>query len=374
MPALLRPLLTLMTAILLAVGLALGSPAHADGPVASASPVPIEVPEASKLRIPEGWMRQRGVFVDVHAPPRHQGLVEVLVAHADARVPELAARMGVPMGGRIHVFLASTDGQFRQVQPGAPPTWADATAYPGLGAIYLRAPLARQGDQEPLTTVLDHEVVHILLGRAFAPARPPTWVQEGLAQHYAEQHDFSTVQRLATVAATGPLPLHRLERGFPANPHAASLAYAQSADFFVWLEREHGPEAVPALIGGLARGASLTDAVEAATGATLYEVDRAWRARFQGWEGLALSSIHLTDGIWAVTAVLGIVAMFVVRRRQRRRRDAIAAREAAEDEAVLAAIWDGRLRPSRRPGPADGRWGPAERGWLLVEPPESGAG
>lgn len=314
----------------------------ADGPTISAAPEEIQVRPGADVVVPDGWSTVHGIYADVHGPPRHARLLEQLSEHVDGSAPELMQRLELPLGSRVDVFLSSTDDQFRAVQPGTPPAWADATAYPSLGAIYLRAPLARQGDQEPLTTVLDHELVHIVVGRAFAPERPPTWLQEGLAQFHAEQHDLQTVQKLASAAFSGPIPLDRLEHAFPRNPHQATLAYAESVDFLVWMERTYGPESVPALVRALKDGADMPDAVLTATGDPLYEVDRAWRDRFTAWDGLWWSALSSWDGVWLFTALLGMVAMFVVRRRERRRRREIAAREAQEEE-LLQAIWEGRF-------------------------------
>lgn len=291
--------------------------------------------------VPEGWSTVSGIYVDVHAPERHRRLMDSLARHADEALPMLADRMGLPLGGRVDIFISSTDAQFRQVQPGNAPSWAGATAYPSLGAVYLRAPGAHS-DTDPLTVVLDHELVHIVVGRAFAPHRPPTWLQEGLAQMHAEQHDLSAVRKLAGAAFSGPIPLDELEGAFPQNPHAASLAYAESVDFLIWLEREHGPNAVPMLVASMRSGMPLTEAVRAATGQPLYIVDNEWRSRLSGWNGLGLTALASSDGIWILTAFVGILAMFVVRRRQRRRRDEIRAREQHE-EALLQAIWEGRF-------------------------------
>ena len=298
------------------------------------------VDDGVKVQIPVAWETVRGERVRVHAQARHRGLMRAIADHADASLPVLSERLRMSAGGPIDIFIATTDAQFREVQPGVPPTWADATAYPDLGAVYLRAPGARS-DQEPLTQVLDHELVHILVGRRFAPNRPPTWLQEGLAQMHAEQYDLADLRTLAQASFSGPIPLDDLERAFPKNPHEASLAYAESADFLVWLERTHGAEAVHRLVGSMADGAPLYQAVREATGEPLYRVDQAWRDRFSLTSPIAWSRLANWDLMWLLSAVLGIVAMFVVRRRERRRRDAIASRE-AEDDALVQAMWESR--------------------------------
>jgi hypothetical protein len=303
------------------------------------------------VAVPDGWATVEGQYLRIHAAPRHKGVQQALLEHSDPRVPALSERLGLPAGGAIDVFIASTDAEFRAIQPSDPPTWADATAYPSFGAVFLRAPLARRGDREPLTTVLDHEIVHIVVGRAFAPRRPPTWLQEGLAQLHAEQHDFAKIRQLGGATFGGALPLERLERGFPANPHAATLAYAQSVDFLVWLEREEGPGTVAALVEELRVGNDLPGAVLAVTGLPLHEVDRRWSSRFRGWSGFVLTTVGSMDFLWLVVSLLGLVTVIVVRRRQRRRRRVIRSRESGDQERLddLARRLASRDIPHRLP-------------------------
>ncbi|MFK7926655.1 MAG: hypothetical protein AB8H79_00590 [Myxococcota bacterium] len=336
--------------ILLLLGLWLGmtSPAFAgSGPEMTAVQGDLVAAPGRGADVPPGWETVYGYHVAVHGPAKHEGLMRSLVDHADTSVPVLAERLMMPIGPPIDIFLSSTDAQFRQVQPGVPPAWADATAYPALGAVYLRAPAARRGT-ESLEQVLDHELVHIVVGRAFAPERPPTWLQEGLAQFHAEQHDFEDLRTLAGAAMFGPIPLDELERAFPENPHAAGLAYAESVDFLVWMEAQYGRKSVPTLVAAMRDGHSLADAVRMATGEPLYRIDAEWQDRFSFTSPIAWTALASSDWIWLLSALLGLVAMFVVRRRQRLRRNEIKAQE-VEEEALMQAIWEGRFPQRDRP-------------------------
>lgn len=343
---------TTLLALGLALGVGLGAPVASDliapvpavaqdGPTAYAAEEDPLGHDRAEVQIPVAFDTTVGTTVRVHAPARHAGLARGLVDHADHRLPVLSERLRMAPGGTIDVFVATTDEQFRDIQPGTPPSWADATAYPDLGVVYLRAPGARH-DDEPLTQVLDHELVHILVGRRFAPEHPPTWLQEGLAQMHAETFDQQDLASLAQASYSGPIPLSDLEGAFPKNPHRASLAYAESVDFLIWLERTYGDEAVHTLVGTLAGGEPLHVAVLEATGEPLYAIDEAWRSRFSLTSPIAWTRMVSWDGMWLLSALLGIVAMFVVRRRNRKRRDEIAAEE-ARGEAIVQAIWEGRF-------------------------------
>src|SRR5690606_24960154 len=119
--------------------------------------------------------------------------------------PELADELGVPIGDTIHVYVTPSTQAFRELQPGSPPTWADATAYPGRGVVYLRAPEARGGAADPIEQVLEHELTHILVGRAFLPNHPPSWLQEGVAQVVSGEHEPGLSRELLRAGATGRL-------------------------------------------------------------------------------------------------------------------------------------------------------------------------
>jgi hypothetical protein len=117
---------------------------------------------------------------------------------------------------------------------------------------------------------------------------------------------------------------------------------------------------VRVLMREMAMGHSLQEAIRAATGRPLYVIDQEWRARFAPGSALWWSTAASTDGIWVFTALLGMMAMFVVRRRERKRRNVIRAREEAE-ERVLRDIWSGEFMRNERgwtagAGPEFGRW------------------
>ncbi|MCB9664831.1 MAG: hypothetical protein H6732_12020, partial [Alphaproteobacteria bacterium] len=203
-----------------------------------------------------------------------------LADHTEAALPRLAAELGVTVGGHVQLFLARSAEDFRVLQPGQPPPWADGTAYPSLGAVFLRHPSLRGGLPRPLEQVLDHELVHVLLGRAFAPQRPPHWLQEGVAQVLAGEAGPETTARLSrALRGSSPISLASLAGGFPSDAGRAELAYAQTADLVQWLRVEHGEDAVRRLVASVRGGADLGGALHALTGQGLDEVDAAWKQR-----------------------------------------------------------------------------------------------
>jgi hypothetical protein len=262
-------------------------------------------------------------------------LVELSRYGSDA-VPRLADELGVPVGGRISVVVAETDEEFHALQPGRTPEWADATAWPEAGVIYLRSPRARGASAKPLETVFDHEIIHVLLGQAFAPHRTPRWLQEGMAQEYAGEGSAGTLALATGVLYDDLLTLEDLHRGFPRQPEQARLAYAQSAHFVGFIRSEYGEEAMQEIVRTLARGASIDAAVYAGTGLPLHELDQQWRADLASGP-LWVLPLTAEEGIGVAMGVLAVLALIRQRRRTRARLRGMADEEAAFEAMIARA-------------------------------------
>ena len=289
---------------------------------------PVELPV-----VPADWTTVPGTWVRVHGPDRDTALLLRVARAASDSLPVLAERLEVPIGGTIHIYVAPTDEVFRAMQPGEPPLWADATAWPRHGTVFLRSPDARDGDAAPLEQVLDHELVHVLLGRAFAPEVPPRWLQEGAAQLLAGEIGPEVSRKLSSGALTGSLVyLEALEHRFPADPVRADLAYAESADFVAWLEATYGADTLPELVRATARGDSMRQAVYGVTGSFLEDVEAVWQARLTG-PAFKLASFAQGEWAWGLAA-LALVGAGVARRRRFHRRLA----EMEQEEAMLDAL------------------------------------
>ena len=134
-----------------------------------AAPEPTEVATWDIPAAPEAWDTVYAPFIRFHGDEADYKTMLHLSRHASESLPRLATELGVPIGDTIHVFVAPSRGMFRELQPGNAPSWADGVAYPALGVVYLHSPMARDNTGTSLEKVLDHELIHILLGRAFYP-------------------------------------------------------------------------------------------------------------------------------------------------------------------------------------------------------------
>ncbi len=346
--------------------LPLSPPAAAAGPELRA----VEAPDAlgaleARPATPAGWVELDGPHLHIAAHPDDAATARRLLQRGEAALPRLAEALGVGVGGDIFIFLAPDDATFEAMQPGPTPEWADGLAWPSRGLVYLHAPRARIATDEPLETVLQHELVHILLGRAFAPRPVPTWLQEGAAQVLAGQLRLEQTDDLALGLLGGSaVPLAELTRGFPADPTRAKVAYAESALFVAYLRHAAGPAGLPGLVHRMSRGESVEDAILAVTGQSLAAHEAAWRG---GWEGspLWLKPLFSEDAFFAFGAVGFVVGGAAALRRRRQRHAAKRPDDGVQDALIEAvAEWPGR--PTLRPrAPRDDQGGPlrVRGGW-----------
>ncbi len=332
---------TLITTLLVWLALCV-APAQVSRGQSMSVPTPTQANvEHAQLEIPQGWVAIPSPHTDVHADPSDRTTALRLARHAAEAVPRLAAELQVPVGPRMHVVLAHTEEDFRTLQPGRMPDWADGSAWPSLGWIYLKSPRIRDGTASPLETVLDHEIVHVLLGRAFYPRPVPRWLQEGMAQILAREFTPDKTKALARgVLGKNLIGLHELSRGFPKNGARAHLAYAQSADLVAYISSTYGKEALPTLVREMAKGEQFEMAIRIATSKSIDEVDLAWRSRLQDSD-FSLGPL-MDEGIWwGLGALLVPLAWFTVRRRNRVRMERWRREEVLEDALarVVERAW-----------------------------------
>jgi hypothetical protein len=325
------------------VALALAA-ALAWSPLADAAefvaPKEIVVELAPPPPVPDGFATVDGLNLVVHGHPEQMGVLTQIARKGSDDLPRLAELLGVPIGERVHVFVAETDEEFRALQPGRPPEWADATAWPDRGAVFLRSARARGANDRPIGTVLDHELIHVLLGRAFAPHEPPRWLQEGMATAMAQELGPEHAQVLQEALASGRLgTIEELQIAFPQDREGARIAYAQSADFVAWLHDRGGDEGIRRLVRSLAAGSNMDAAVYAAVGLTLADADKEWRSHLAKGLPFGLGTTSFTESLWALTAAGAAVGLIFRRRRQNARLARMAELEAARDR--MAALMGG---------------------------------
>lgn len=267
----------------------------------------------------QNWQQISSIYADIFYTHKDRQVAVALSRHAATSIPHIARQLGLGSGSSMQIYITPTQKMFLQLQPDAPPDWADGTAWPKEGLIFLRSPDFRDGRSDPLTQVLDHEISHVLLGRAFAHRPVPRWLQEGVAQLMEGTHQHRSLEKISEgLLGNSLLSLRELSRGFPAHQSRAQLAYAQSVDFVTFLLRNYGRHSIPLLIDEMARGSDFDQAIFVTTGRTVDELDTLWQGKHRE-SFLWLQTVVNDTTIMAVGGfllVFGFVRAYIRRRKQ----------------------------------------------------------
>ncbi|MDA1188408.1 MAG: peptidase MA family metallohydrolase, partial [Chloroflexi bacterium] len=123
-----------------------------------------------------------------------------------------------------------------------------------------------------------HEMAHLILDEAMTSpiARVPSWLNEGLAMYF-EDHSSGYNRDLANAIRDDRLIPIRHMAVQPGQPDAVILFYAQANSFVRYLIDSHGIERMQALLGEIAFGRRMDDALDRAYGTTLEDLERGWR-------------------------------------------------------------------------------------------------
>ena len=264
-----------------------------------------------------------------------------------ARAPTTLARIrddleGLPMPERVEIRLVKRARDMTAAAPAgrAAPPWASGVAFPDLGVVVVAA---RRGPMPiDVANVTDHELAHLALGAALGD-RAPRWLHEGFAYLHSSDWSFERTRTLTGMVWFGNvIPLHELERGFPARENAAGRAYAESYDFVAFLARrgrypdrhDDGDRwTFRRFLAEIAAGASTRKAAWTTYGASLDELFEEWRVDLRD-RYLLLPVGMFALGVWVLAALLLIIAFI----RRRRRDRAILARWDEEERAREAAL------------------------------------
>jgi glycerophosphoryl diester phosphodiesterase len=218
----------------------------------------------------------------------------------------------------ITIVLAPTERDFQQSAGGHVPEWGAGVAIPQRSRIVLPAwgSLERGGPLD-YATVLRHELAHIALYRAVAPASIPRWFAEGYASWVAGQLDASRAWRLRIAFVTGRAPpLDSLAIEWPRTAAPAELAYILSASVIEYLVDESGTYGLQRLFERWRAGGDFEKALIATYGVNTGSLESQWRRyvkRKYGW------TVVLTQSaLFGVIAGTIVFVFFMLRRRRDR--------------------------------------------------------
>ena len=300
-----------------------------------APPSPDWLEDASQTPLlPDDWVVSEGTFARIHSTKKDAKIARHLATHSSHSIPKLVKKLGLPAGPTIEVVLTPTEADFRNLQHGKTPKWADGTAWPSKGMIFLKSPNIRSGSARPLEQTFDHEIVHIILGRAFAPNRPPSWLQEGMAQLLAGEVRPDATDRIGAARfGDSLLTVAEITGPFPSDPMRAQLAYAQSADLVATILNIHGQTRLAGIISEMTRGKTFAGALRLTTGSDVATLDRQWRGRI-GQSASWLKPLVSDTMLFSVTGAFFLIGGGLALRKRRKQLREMGDREVAMERLM----------------------------------------
>ncbi|MCA8942967.1 MAG: hypothetical protein KDB80_10445 [Planctomycetes bacterium] len=205
----------------------------------------------------------------------------------------------------------------------------------GRSEIHLILDESRHHPPHDLRTVVDHELVHILLDQFVGEAAPHVsrWFHEGLAQELSGGPYIGMSEDDLVIAARADrlFRFAELDQDFPGDRSGLRRAYAQSFSFVGFLRRRFGLDALlEAARQSTADGGFRAGFVAVTHGAMLHQVDE-WREYVLTGSGAPLRFLMRNCFSFLVVIGFPLLAIAVIRRF---RRDDAARRKLEFEERV----------------------------------------
>ena len=244
-------------------------------------------------------------------------------------------------GPPIRVILAPARSELAR----STPRWIGGFAVASAETLVLFPGRAPSYPHNSLDALLQHEVAHILIGRAAQGRSVPRWFNEGLAMAAERTWALEDTTRLAwEVVWGGRVPVAELDPLFEGDRRATARAYALSSAFVRDLLQTYGPASAGRILSHVARGRTFEAAFYAATGDPLGVAQDAFWMDQRLWERW-IPWLTQPFTLWTTVTLLALYAIWMHRRKraaQRRKWD----EEEKEEEEAEAFTWN---RPGEGP-------------------------
>jgi hypothetical protein len=286
--------------------------------------------------MPRDYAEQRDGATQWTFPQAARAEVDDLRALTHDTWARFGRELGVYLAPDLDIRIAVNPEHMQRLAPPghALPSYATGVAYPAEGLILVSMTEPQSFLRPAVSRVLIHELAHVALHRAAAGREVPRWLSEGYAIDRAGERSLARIRTLWDGSLQGRLlGIRELSREFPEQPREVDMAYAQAADLAGFLlDRDDDGARFRVLLEHIRHDAVFEQAVIAAYGVDLQTLEQQWRtaiaSRFGRWPTL-LSGL---TAVWALSALLLVVAYLRVRRRHQR----VLARWATEEEALEA--------------------------------------
>jgi hypothetical protein len=226
----------------------------------------------------QDWKTLEGDLITVHWSAGGDGFARKALDIGEQAVRDTSALLGVTETEPIDFFIYSDETAFRTALGPGTRENVGGQAHADIRTLFaLITPGAI--DDPWVGIVVPHELTHLVFDTAVEnPYRfPPRWLNEGLAVYLSEGYGSGDQNRVADAVQTRDLiPLVALGAQFPTDPDKTFLAYAESVSAIDYLVREHGRDAMVALVVAYKDGLTDDEAFTKALGVDLDTFQTGW--------------------------------------------------------------------------------------------------
>ncbi len=212
----------------------------------------------------------------------------------DRHLAALKDLLGMSTARPVKAVILSGRAEARRTFPFVSQTAHDSHLFGGFA--YGEYGLFLLGGLDP--DGMTHEAVHVMVHEALESPylKMPAWLNEGLAMYF-EPEGRHSASMVARAVRSGDAPPLRYMYSIPGQPGAVRLFYAHARNVVTYMIDELGRERMTALLRELKSGSEIDEAVRAAYGIGLDDLDERWRAWFTGGrtQAGASDSIDRTD-------------------------------------------------------------------------------
>ena len=264
----------------------------------------------------EPYEESRDGFTVLYHARRRSAIGEIFRVLGEAR-EAVCGRLGIEAPPAVTLRFCESAREFHESIGLRVPWYVAAVAVPGERRVAVEWDIAFPN----LRRVLAHELCHIYLHDSLGERAEvvPLWMEEAVAKHVSGEWTESDEVVLQEAVLGGKLlGFESIERDFPSQHRAATVAYAQSATFLAFAEERHGPQVLGAYLDGVRGGLGHREALEAAAGRDLDSLEAEWREYLRHRFRRRMLADRVDELIFSAMALLLLVCAGVVWARRRR--------------------------------------------------------
>jgi hypothetical protein len=217
----------------------------------------------------------------------------------------------------IDIIISKSKDEYQQLAQVPIPEWSQAIAFTRQGKIILNLSSAEAIRSSP--QILIHELTHIFLASVFPEAIIPVWINEGLAQYFAEEDlSFEDMRMLANALSSSKLlDFNALDTVLSFTPAKARLAYIESLSAVKFFISQYGLGALREVIEDLNQSQSLDQAFLNTTGFDVLDFEIKWM-QYLSSEYKWLIVLNFDNLLWVTIGMLFLLALVIKRIRAKK--------------------------------------------------------